>query len=129
MVTMCDASLASDAGNGEFKILYVFMSPIILSICTRLLEIFLSAKTCRPDILFFFLKKDGIFTCMSRAAKISWTLNPLSAITESFASHICGKALRSTICLSEVAPPYAGDRYEIKPPGVDPTRTIRRCYK
>jgi len=67
--------------RGYLKIRNLFPSPITLSTCIRLLEIFLSFLTVLADNLFFPVRKVGVLTVIPFAAKISWTLNPLSAIT------------------------------------------------
>ena len=46
---------------GSVSILNVLASPIILSMCTRLLDIFLFSITITQDILFIFLKNVGVF--------------------------------------------------------------------
>ena len=102
-----DDNFVSVPVNGHVNILYVFPSPIILSICTLLLEIFLSFITILPVILFFFLKKVGMLTWTFAVANKSWTLNPLSAMTLSPGSHALTMLQRSTICRSLVDPPYA----------------------
>ncbi len=72
--------------------------------------------------VFLTKKMLGIFTVTSWDANKSWTLKPLWAITESLGSHLLIREPLSTICLSLVEPPYAGDMYDTIPPGVAPTK-------
>ena len=57
------ASFVSVTFKGSFRIVYVFASPIIPSICTLLLEIARSFKTVLPVILFVFRKKSWNIHC------------------------------------------------------------------
>lgn len=99
------------------KSLYVFASPIILSMWTRLLEIWRSCTTVAAFILFVFLKNVGMLTEMKYGSSMSWILKPLSAITSSPGSHRVMISDLSTIWRSLVEPPYAGDKYDMRPPG------------
>ena len=119
-----EESFVSELFIGSVSILNVLASPIILSMCTRLLDIFLSSITVAQDILFFFLKNVGVFIWIFLCTNISCTLKPLSAIIESPELHISNSLLRSTIWRSLVEPPYAVDIYDVNPPGVAPTRTF-----
>ena len=68
-----DESFVSELFIGSVSILNVLASQLILSMCTRLLDIFLSSITVAHDILFFFLKNVGVFIWIFLCNNISWT--------------------------------------------------------
>lgn len=82
--------------RGPFKILKSFANLIMHSMCTLLLEIFLSRNTVFPDRRFCFFLNVGMLIETSLEATESWTLKPLSDITESPGSRKFSKGLRFT---------------------------------